>query len=101
MLNNLNLKEKYRKLGTKNIKLGVLGNARELNGKPCVYCESNEGLDFETRYDCEGNSTREKFTFHQLCYKKFIKEITKDDAPRDRLALLYQRVERLYQTRSI
>lgn len=86
--------EKERKLGTKKIKLGVSGNSRELNGKPCIYCKKSEGLDFETRYDCEGEHMTEKFTFHQQCYRDFIKELTKDDKPIDKMVILYQAAER-------
>ncbi len=66
----------------------VQGNTRELNGVPCAWCGKTEGLDFETRFDCENE--QELFTLHRNCYKTIIKTYPETDV----LAVLYQAQER-------
>lgn len=84
MLNN-STRKVYKKRGE------VEGNTTQLNGVPCAWCGKSEGMDFETRFDCEED--QELFTLHKNCYKIVIKTYPETDV----LAVLYQAQERRRQ----
>ena len=85
-------KERLRKLGLK-IRIGVEGNCREMDGRPCFFCHKSEELDPKTRYDFE-QTEQYKHTAHQTCYRKYIKSLERDKPIPEKIDLLFRKAER-------